>query len=145
VGRFVIDRLTGFLSSLELSWLDALLVFGLAFVLTIALAVFILVSLPSTYFHLSHNRTFMQEHHPVVRWIGIALKNVAGLMLVLWGLAMLIPGVPGQGVLTVFVGLLLLDFPGKRAAERRLLRQPAVLRAVNKLRAKFSRPPLILD
>lgn len=52
---------------------------------------------------------------------------------------------PGQGVLTILIGLSLLDLPGKRAVERRLIGNPAVLRAVNALRAKAHRPPLRLE
>lgn len=141
----MLDELARFFSALDLSWRDAVAVSALLFVCTLALAVFILVRLPSTYFHLSHDRSFMNDHHPAIRWIGVIIKNLAGFIVLLWGVAMLIPGVPGQGVLTIFVGLLLLDFPGKRAVERAILRQPVVLRAVNKLRGKFSKPPLILD
>ena len=66
-------------------------------------------------------------------------------MLVLLGLIMAIPGVPGQGLLTALIGLTLLSFPGKRRLERRFVRMPALLRAINRLRARFARPPLELD
>jgi hypothetical protein len=49
---------------------------------------------------------------------------------------------PGQGVLTILAGLLLMDVPGKRRIERRLLARPGVLSRVNWLRARFGRPPL---
>ena len=51
---------------------------------------------------------------------------------------------PGQGVLTMLIGVSLLDFPGKRQLERRLIGQRALLRTINKLRAKFGRPPLVV-
>jgi hypothetical protein len=43
----------------------------------------------------------------------------------------------------MLVGLGLVDFPGKRALERRLLRLPRVLASVNKLRARFGKPPIL--
>lgn len=141
----MLDELARLFSAFDLSWWHAAAIFAFLFVCTIALAVFILVRLPATYFQLLHDRSFMNDHHPAIRWVGIIIKNVAGFIVLLWGFAMLIPGVPGQGLLTIFVGLMLLDFPGKRAVERAILRQPAILRAVNKLRGKFSKPPLILD
>ena len=66
-------------------------------------------------------------------------------MLVLLGLIMALPGVPGQGLLTALIGLTLLSFPGKRKLERRFVKIPALLRAINRLRARFARPPLELD
>jgi len=51
---------------------------------------------------------------------------------------------PGQGLLTILIGVTLLDFKGKHELERKLVRQPSVLRAVNWLRAKAGRAPLEL-
>jgi hypothetical protein len=53
--------------------------------------------------------------------------------------------VPGQGVLTILLGIMLLDFPGKRALETRIISRPRVQTAVNALRARFDKPPLMLD
>jgi hypothetical protein len=58
---------------------------------------------------------------------------------------MSVPGVPGQGLLTILIGVMLLDFPGKRRLERWLLRRRGVLAAINKVRARYGRPPLVLD
>jgi hypothetical protein len=69
-------------------------------------------------------------------------RNVAGLVLVVVGALLALPGVPGQGLLTVLVGVLLVDFPRRRKLEQALLRRPGVLRALNRLRAQFGRPPL---
>lgn len=69
------------------------------------------------------------------------LRNLLGVVLVLLGVAMLL--LPGQGLLTLLVGLLLLDFPGKQRLVRRLLGKPSVLKLVNKLRAHRGSPPLM--
>ena len=58
------------------------------------------------------------------------------------GLVMALPGIPGQGILTMIVGLTMLDFPGKRGLERRLIGRPHILHALNRLRARFGRAPL---
>ena len=68
---------------------------------------------------------------PVLRGLWKVAKNVLGLALVGLGLLLSLPGVPGQGILTVLIGLILLDFPGKRALERRLVTRPAVMHAIN--------------
>lgn len=112
---------------------------------SIALVVLFLISLPPTYFHRSHERRFMVGHHPALRWIGIIAKNLVGAILVILGLVMSLPGLPGQGLLTLLIGIALLDFPGKRALEHKIISRPSVLRLINRLRQRFSRPPLVLD
>jgi hypothetical protein len=80
--------------------------------------------------------------HPAAR-IGLyAVKNLLGLVLLLAGVAML--ALPGQGILTILVGITLLDFPGKRRLELRIVRLRRVLRAINWMRARAKRPPLVL-
>jgi len=79
-----------------------------------------------------------EPEHP----LATAAKNVAGVVLVLLGLVMALPGIPGQGILTMIVGITLIDFPGKRGLERRLIGRPRVLHTINRLRARFGRAPL---
>jgi hypothetical protein len=104
---------------------------------------FLLIRLPPHYFDERHPRTWMQAHHPVLRLLGLVLKNVAGLVFLLAGILMLF--LPGQGLLTMLIGVSLMDFPGKRTLERKIVGQPAVLRTINKLREKFNRPPLTVQ
>jgi hypothetical protein len=101
---------------------------------------FILVRLPPHYFDERHPRTWMENHHPVLRLTGLILKNVIGLVFLLAGFAMLF--LPGQGILTMLIGVSLMDFPGKRRLERKLIGRPSVLKTINAVRAKFNHPPL---
>lgn len=80
--------------------------------------------------------------HPVIRYAARFLKNVLGAALLLAGILML--ALPGQGVLSILLGLSLLGFPGKRRLELWILRRPAVLAAVQWLRAKAGRRSLEL-
>ena len=66
-------------------------------------------------------------------------KNVLGALLVMLGLVMLVT--PGQGLLTLLIGLLLMNFPGKYQLERWLVRRPGVLRALNWLRGRHGHEP----
>ena len=100
----------------------------------------ILVRLPAHYFDERHPRKWMENHHPVLRLIGHVDKNVVGFVLLAAGIAMLV--LPGQGILTMLIGISLVDFPGKRQLERKLIGQPAVLNTINKVREKFGQPPL---
>lgn len=119
-------------------------VFVVTFVVSLVVVGFILTRLPADYFHPLHERTFMHGHHRVVRGVAVAIKNIAGLLLVLLGLVLSLPGVPGQGLITILIGIMLLDFPGKQKIERKIISRPSVLSNVNRLREKFSRPPLRL-
>jgi len=101
---------------------------------------FVLVRLPPQYFDVRHPRIWMQEQHPVLRWVGLILKNVVGVVFFLAGVAMLF--LPGQGLLTMLIGLSMVDFPGKRRLESKVIGRPAVLKTINAMRQKFGQPPL---
>lgn len=81
-----------------------------------------------------------RRRHPAWRWTLRGLKNLAGVVLALAGLAMLV--LPGQGLITLALALLLLDLPGKRRLEARLLGNPRFLSPINKLRQRLGRAPL---
>jgi hypothetical protein len=76
-------------------------------------------------------------------WARLIARNVAGAMALVVGVLLSLPGVPGPGVATMLLGFLLLDFPGKRRLESRLLSRPHLLAAVNSLRRHLHRPPLV--
>ena len=144
----MLDWLTRLIHGWGLTWGQVLLgaLFSVVtFVVSIAVVTVVLVKLPANYFHSSHAREFLVERHPVLRALGIFSKNLLGLVLVAFGVIMSLPGVPGQGVLTILLGIMLLDFPGKRALETRIVSRPRVNSAVNALRARFDKPPLMLD
>jgi hypothetical protein len=69
-------------------------------------------------------------------------RTVVGILLVAVGIVLSVPGIPGQGILTILAGLTLIEFPGRDRLIRGLLGRPAVLRAVNRFRVRFRRPPL---
>jgi UPF0716 family protein affecting phage T7 exclusion len=73
----------------------------------------------------------------------VIAKNIAGGILVIAGIIMLIG--PGQGILTILIGLVLMDIPGKRPLEAKLIKRPTVLSAVNKFRARYGKMPLEVD
>lgn len=143
----MLDSLTSLLSSpfTGQGVMVAATLFVLTFVGSIALVGLFLIQLPPTYFHPSHDRRFMDVRHWALRWCGVIVKNSIGAILVVLGIVMALPGVPGPGLLTLLVGVILLDFPGKRALERKIVGQPGLLRVINRLRARFSRPPLVLE
>ena len=70
----------------------------------------------------------------------MGIKNLLGALLVLLGIIMLFT--PGQGLLTLLVGLLLMNFPGKYRLERTLVARPGVFRALNWLRGRRGAGPM---
>jgi hypothetical protein len=78
----------------------------------------------------------------VLRLSGLVVKNVVGVVFLLAGFAMLF--LPGQGLLTMLIGISLMDFPGKRAIEAKMVGQPTLLSVINNMRRKFDKPPLTL-
>ena len=82
------------------------------------------------------------DRHPILKAILCVVRNLFGFFLILLGLALSLPGVPGQGLLTILMGVMLVDFPGKHRLVVRALSRPKVLALVNKLRAHRGSPPL---
>jgi hypothetical protein len=129
-----------FISTDTLIWLTALSV--VFFIGTLIAIPFILVRLPANYFDVRVPRPWMQDHHPILRVVGHVIKNVFGAVFLFAGFLMLF--LPGQGVLTMIIGISMLDFPGKRNIEAKLIGQPTVLSVINSLRQKRGKPPLVL-
>lgn len=126
--------------------LEALLWWGsglslLCLVATVVGVPWVVSRLPSDYFN-QPTRSVWRNYADFPRSVLLlgALKNLVGVLLVLLGVIMLF--VPGQGLLTLLVGLLLMNFPGKYRFERWLVRRRGVLNALNWLRRRSGRPPL---
>lgn len=111
---------------------------------TLAVGV-VMVKVPEHYFSSHHERDFMPNSPWLVRWGAVILKNILGIVLIMIGIILSLPGVPGQGILTILLGLIMLDIPGKRPIEARIVKRPTILAAINNLRARYQKPPLILD
>lgn len=121
------------------------LLFVITFSFNLAIVSIILVKIPPTYFQQDYSREFWKERSPAIRLMGVILKNALGVLLVAIGIVLSLPGVPGQGILTILLGIMLLDFPGRRKLEVKILSRPKVFRTINKLRHRFGKPPLVLD
>jgi len=118
--------------------------YALTFTLSLALLTAIMVLLPARYF-VDEGRWFWSQQPPFFRWAGIIGKNLLGLVIVLLGILLSLPGIPGQGLLTILIGVMLLDIPGKRRLVRGIVRRPGIFQRLNQLRSWFGRPPLVVD
>jgi archaellum biogenesis protein FlaJ (TadC family) len=122
-----------------------LAVFSLiTFFVSLAVVPFLLIRIPSDYFsHKKRQRPLVKNNNPFVRGVFIVGKNVVGYMLIVLGITMLF--MPGQGLLTVLLGIILIDFPGKYRFERWLVLRKHVLRSINWLRIRANAEPLVVD
>jgi hypothetical protein len=115
------------------------------FFLNLAIVSFILVKLPADHFAKSRKTKFWAGPRSWLRALGIIGKNIGGILLVALGVLLSLPGVPGQGLLTILLGIMLVDFPGKDRLEQKLLSRPSIVNAINRLRGRFGKPPLVLN
>ncbi len=97
---------------------------------------------PDYFLHPEPPAESWRSRHPALRISTLVVKNVVGVLLLLAGLAMLV--LPGQGIITILVAISLLNFPGKRSLELRILRRGPVLQVINWIRGRARRPPLVL-
>ncbi len=117
---------------------------ALAFVATLIIVPIIVVRIPADYFeHSSRHRAPWADRHVVVRVLLLVAKNVLGGLLVVVGIAMLV--FPGQGLLTIAIGLMFIDFPGKYHVERWIVARKPVLQAINWLRRRAGYTPLVVE
>ena len=97
--------------------------------------------IPEDYFLSSKRKpSKWKEQTPILRLAVLFGKNIIGLSLIIGGLLMLV--LPGQGLLTIVTGLLLINYPGKYKLEQKLVAIPSVFRALNWIRVKANKPPL---
>lgn len=140
------DLLSDFVSGL--TWQKILvgaLIFLASFLINLGIVSFILVKLPADHFSKNRKTKFWAGPRPAIHAAKVIGKNIAGVLLVALGIVLSLPGVPGQGLLTVLLGIMLLDFPGRHRLEQKLLSKPSIVNTINRLRERFDKPPLQLN
>jgi archaellum biogenesis protein FlaJ (TadC family) len=139
------DFLAEFFSGL--TWRTILIwavVFVGTFFLNLGIVSFILVKLPKD--HFKHDKSKrITGSNATIRVLKVIGKNVGGWLLIALGIVLSLPGVPGQGLLTVLLGVMLVDFPGKHRLEQKLLSRPGIINTINRLRGRFGKPALELE
>ena len=113
----------------------------LIFIISILGISWFVAQIPEDYFLSSKRKpSKWKEQKPILRLAVLFGKNIIGLSLIIGGLLMLV--LPGQGLLTIVTGLLLINYPGKYKLEQKLVAIPSVFRALNWIRVKANKPPL---
>jgi len=100
-----------------------------------------LISRASADYFLLHHTIVEQRHkrHPIIALFIKIIRNCLGCVLCFAGFMMLF--LPGQGVITLLIGISLLDVRGKQRVLNMLLHRPSLQHALNWIRQKTGKPP----
>ena len=122
-----------------IGWLGLLSV--LTFVGSLLIIPWLIARIPVDYFQ--YEKRFpirSRSAYPTLDRVLTEIKNIFGLLFILAGLGMLF--LPGQGILTILIGMMMTNFPGKFKLEKRIVCRPSVLKAINWIRVRYRKPPL---
>lgn len=133
----MLDELIKFTQQYEAILATIGVVSGVLFVATLVFTPYLLGLIPQDYF-INHPASNPKPIY-VFAWLKNLLKTLIGLLFLLAGVVMLVT--PGQGVISILLGLFLMQFPGKRRLEQRLIRHNPTFKALNWLRSKAKKPP----
>jgi len=112
------------------------------FITTLILVPTIIVHLPVDYFSEIKRQT-VDSKQPAIKILINIIKNISGGILVLAGLVMLFA--PGQGLITLLTGIMIMNYPGKYRLERWLIIRFHLLTPINWYRARHHREPLTIS
>lgn len=114
------------------------------FVLTLVAVPMIIARLPADHFVTDRGASrFWSELPRWARPLLLCAKNLLGGLFLAFGILML--AIPGQGLITILIGLSLIDFPGKSRLERWLIARRSIQRATTWIRRKAGREPFALE
>ena len=101
-----------------------------------------IAQIPEDYFiHDKRQARHWNKYSSQARIAIIIFKNIFGGIMLVGGLFLLV--LPGQGLLTMIIGLLLIDYPGKFQLEQKIISIPSIFRSLNWFRAKARKPNLL--
>ncbi|MBC8208407.1 MAG: hypothetical protein H8E79_04470 [Desulfobulbaceae bacterium] len=110
------------------------------FVVSLLIIPWVVTRAKTNYF-LVHTYHVDQRHqqHPLLYFIVRIFRNTLGGLLLVAGLCMLF--LPGQGIITMIIGLSLLDVPGRQLVLDRLIQIEIIQHSLNWIRHKSGKEP----
>ncbi len=134
-----LDTLYQFITNYKkfIFWLGS--ISAVIFVFSLLSIKWLVALIPSDYFIKKEDSKFKKKY-PFLWFLSLIIKNIFGYSLIIGGIFMLI--LPGQGVFTIMIGLMLSNYPGKYAIEKKFIAIPSVLKGINWLRKKSNEPPI---
>ncbi|MEX1033407.1 MAG: PGPGW domain-containing protein [Cellvibrionaceae bacterium] len=113
------------------------------FLASLVVIPWLIVRIPADYFmRAMKHRSTLVGYNPIFVILLKVLRNVVAAVFIIVGLLLLV--LPGQGLLTLFLGLVIADFPGKRRAVNWLVARRGIHRSINWLRRRAGRNPINL-
>lgn len=106
------------------------------FLLSIILIPWYIGRLPVDYFYILKQQS--PDRRPRSNLAVLVLRNLLGTVLLVAGILMLF--LPGQGILTILIGLLCMAFPGKYQFVLYLISKQSVQSSLDWIRRKMHRP-----
>lgn len=98
--------------------------------------------IPDDYFTHHARHRISRNDHNILSLLALAcLKNLIGALLLVVGFIMLFT--PGQGSIAILFGLMLMNYPGKYRLERWIISRPLIFAAINSMRQKAGKLPLL--
>ncbi len=120
-------------NSFLLQWIA--MISALTFVVSLLIIPFIISKLPNDFFSkIREGHTTTNNNSKLYNLILFCLRNIFGFTFLLAGILMLF--MPGQGILTIVLGISLMVFPGKRKLVNKLIEQKSVQHGLNWIRRK---------
>ena len=114
----------------------------LIFIFSLVTIKWLVALIPSDYF-LSKKDSKFKSKYPFIWLISMIIKNIIGYVLIIGGMLMLL--LPGQGLFTIFIGLMMSNYPGKYYIEKKIIAIPSVLKTINWLRKQSNKEPIIIN
>lgn len=112
----------------------------LTFALSLVLLPYLVRKIPSNYFLQLSKEQPTVANYRAKHLLLYLIRNIFGFFLLISGIAMLF--LPGQGLITIFIALLLLDFPLKRRVIIYLVSLEKIQTAINWIRKKSKSKPV---
>ncbi|MGL1893885.1 MAG: hypothetical protein OCD02_19765 [Spirochaetaceae bacterium] len=105
----------------------------ITFVGSLILIPLIIINLSPDYFS-EKGHSLYEYKHPIIRYTVLIVKNIFGYILLVLGFIMLF--IPGQGLLSITLGIFFINFPGKKKLEYKVLSNKKVSSVINSIRRK---------
>ncbi len=129
----MLDLISSYFTEYEYILITIGIVSGVVFIVSLLAMPWLLGTIPVDYF--TNDNHCKNESHFFIT----VIKNLFGFVLLLVGVIMLVT--PGQGIISILLGLFLMEFPGKRQLELKLINHNPTFKTLNWLRSKANKPP----
>ncbi|MBT3276575.1 PGPGW domain-containing protein [uncultured Candidatus Thioglobus sp.] len=135
----MLDQVLTLVSQYEEIFILVGIVSAVVFVATLLLTPYLLGLIPADYF--SANYAYQVKRKTLLCLLKTTVKTFVGVLLVLAGIIMLVT--PGQGFISIILGIFLMEFPGKRQLEIKFINHNPTFKTLNWLRDKAGKTPFI--